>query len=84
VRDNGIGFEPSLSEAVFTPFRRLHGHAIPGTGIGLSLCRRIVESHVGRIWAEAAENEGAAFYFTLPANVGEALPPVHSGKMDRR
>ena len=67
VRDHGMGFEPALTHAVFAPFRRLHGHSIAGTGIGLPLCRRIVESHGGRIWAEAAVGEGAAFYFTLPA-----------------
>lgn len=67
VRDNGIGFDPALAHAVFAPFRRLHGQGIPGTGIGLPLCRRVVESHGGRIWAESAAGEGAAFYFTLPA-----------------
>jgi PAS domain S-box-containing protein len=66
VRDNGLGFDPSYAEVVFLPFRRLHGHDIPGTGIGLAICRKIVERHGGRIWAEATPGAGAAFYFTLP------------------
>lgn len=67
VRDNGQGFDPAHAEAVFAPFRRLHGPGVSGSGLGLAICRRIVEAHGGRIWAEALPGEGASFFFTLPA-----------------
>jgi signal transduction histidine kinase len=66
VRDNGIGFQPEYAERIFTAFERLHGNSIPGSGLGLSTARRIVEGHGGRIWAESQEGQGAAFFFTLP------------------
>lgn len=72
VSDNGIGFEQQYAERIFGLFRRLHGDAYPGTGIGLALCKRVVEHHGGRIWAKSELHNGATFYFTLPA-VGEAL-----------
>jgi signal transduction histidine kinase len=65
VHDNGIGIEEKHLEKVFEPFKRLHGRDIPGTGIGLALCRRIIDGHGGRIWAESREGEGATFLFTL-------------------
>ena len=68
VRDNGIGLDPGHAEAVFGLFKRLHSDArYPGTGIGLALCRRIVERHGGKIWLESSPGKGATFYFTLPA-----------------
>jgi len=69
VRDNGIGISPRYHEQVFVPFKRLHGRDIPGTGIGLALCKRIVEMHNGRIWLDSEEKHGACFHFTLPVAV---------------
>jgi PAS domain S-box-containing protein len=68
VRDNGIGFNPLYAERIFGLFKRLHRNSYPGTGVGLGICRRIVERHGGRIWAESeGEGLGATFRFTLPA-----------------
>ena len=69
VRDNGQGFDVTKSEFIFEPFKRLHGHEVPGNGIGLATCKRIVEISKGRIWAESdGKDKGAKFCFTLPAN----------------
>lgn len=67
VRDNGPGLEAESLESIFKPFERLHGRKHAGAGLGLTICRAIVERHGGRIWAESKEGEGATLCFTLPA-----------------
>jgi PAS domain S-box-containing protein len=71
VEDNGIGIAPQHQQNIFGVFKRLHGNNIPGTGIGLAICRRLVEQHHGRIWVESQVNRGSIFYFSLPAAVKE-------------
>jgi len=66
VRDNGVGIKPEFAEQIFEPFRRLHTwDTIPGTGLGLAICRKIVEGHGGKIWAESVVGEGTRMYFRL-------------------
>jgi signal transduction histidine kinase len=74
VRDNGVGIAPANARRVFDMFNHAGSEGIAGTGIGLALCRKVIERHGGRIWVESVEGVGTAFRFTIPNYLSSALP----------
>ena len=73
VADNGVGFDASYVHKLFNVFERLHGDEYEGTGIGLAICKRIVEAHGGHIWCTSERGEGATFFFALPADLAPGV-----------
>lgn len=80
VKDNGIGFEQKYAEQIFQMFKRLHLHSeFEGTGIGLALCKKIVEKHHGHIFAQSTPGEGSLFTISLPLKQPQNAPPAPPG-----
>ncbi|MDQ2710995.1 MAG: ATP-binding protein [Acidobacteriota bacterium] len=82
VHDNGRGFDPQFAERIFGLFQRLHNREVEGTGMGLSIAKKIVERHGGRMWAKSEEGVGSTFFFSLPVTLEgtreRSMPPPHN------
>ena len=72
IQDNGIGFDSAYAQSIFQSFQRLHGRQYEGSGLGLTICRKIIEAFGGRIWAESEPGVGATFSFSLEAPATES------------
>jgi light-regulated signal transduction histidine kinase (bacteriophytochrome) len=70
VRDNGQGFKMKYAQQIFGIFKRLHGKEVPGSGVGLAICKAVIERHGGHIWANSEVGHGTTFYFTVPNRTG--------------
>jgi signal transduction histidine kinase len=83
IEDNGQGFDQQYAERIFGLFQRLHGRDVEGTGMGLSISRKIVERHGGRMWAESRLGEGSTFFFSLPISLEPGRFPTPSTSSKR-